>query len=136
MGKYNIGYTSGTFDLFHIGHLNILKKAKELCDYLIVGVYTDECVKKYKKVETVFTTEERAEIVAAVKYVDEVMIRGTRDKMDVWKLKKFDVLIIGDDWKNSPNWIKHEKDMAKVGGGRRLSSIYERHIHIHDKTKA
>ncbi len=113
--KYKIGYTSGTFDLFHVGHLNILKKAKEQCDFLIVGVYSDECVKNYKKVQTVFNTEMRAVIIKALQYADQVSVCENRDKVDAWSKFKFDAIFIGDDWKGSDDWNTYEKEMEEKG---------------------
>ena len=99
--KKIIGYTTGVFDMFHIGHLNILKRAKEQCDYLIVGVSTDEVVEEYKKKIPIIKFEERIAIVEAIKYVDEVVPQTTMDKMEAWKQLKFDVMFHGSDWKGS-----------------------------------
>ena len=99
--KKIIGYTTGVFDMFHIGHLNILKRAKEQCDYLIVGVSTDEVVEEYKKKTPIIKFEERITIVEAIKYVDEVVPQTTMDKMEAWKQLKFDVMFHGSDWKGS-----------------------------------
>ena len=87
--------------MFHIGHLNILKRAKEQCDYLIVGVSTDEVVEEYKKKTPIIKFEERIAIVEAIKYVDEVVPQTTMDKMEAWKQLKFDVMFHGSDWKGS-----------------------------------
>lgn len=100
--KKIIGYTTGVFDLFHIGHLNILRRAKEQCDYLIVGVSTDELVGSYKNKTPVIPFEERKEIVSAIKYVDEVVPQVDRDKFGAYERIKFDLMFVGDDWKNSP----------------------------------
>lgn len=99
--KTIIGYTTGVFDMFHIGHLNILKRAKEQCDYLIVGISTDEVVEEYKKKTPIIKFEERIAIVEAIKYVDEVVPQTTMDKMEAWKQLKFDVMFHGSDWKGS-----------------------------------
>lgn len=99
--KKIIGYTTGVFDMFHIGHLNILKRAKEQCDYLIVGVSTDEVVEEYKKKTPIIKFEERIAIVEAIKYVDEVVPQTTMDKMEAWKQLEFDVMFHGSDWKGS-----------------------------------
>ena len=85
-----IGYTQGTYDMFHIGHLNLIKNAKRRCDYLIVGVNSDELVESYKHKRPIIPLEERAEIVRAIKYVDEVIITDTLDKMQVWNKIRFD----------------------------------------------
>ena len=115
MKKYKIGYTTGVFDLFHIGHLNILKRAKEQCEYLIVGVSTDECVKSYKHKTPTIPFEQRIEIVKAIKYVDKAVPQVSMDKMDAWKELKFDALFHGSDWQNSDMYNKIVQDLQKVG---------------------
>ena len=109
-----IGYTTGVFDLFHVGHLNILKKSKENCDYLIVGVSTDELVKDYKKRIPVTPFEQRAEIIAAIKYVDEVVPQTTMNKIIAWKKLHFHKMFHGDDWKGSEMWNKIESEFRKI----------------------
>lgn len=113
--KYKIGYTTGVYDMFHIGHLNLLQRAKEMCDYLIVGVSTDECVETYKHKTPVIPYEQRAAIVAAIRYVDEVVPQTTMDKMEFLKLRHFDVMFHGDEWKGTPLYNKYEEEFAKVG---------------------
>lgn len=114
--KYKVGYTTGVFDLFHIGHLNILRRAKEMCDYLIVGVSTDELVETYKHKIPVVPFEERVEIVSAIKYVDEVIAQESMDKLAAWEKLHFDVMFHGDDWKNSDmyNKIQEEFDAHNI----------------------
>ena len=113
--KYKIGYTQGTYDLFHIGHLNLLNHAKEQCDYLIVGVNTDKLVKEYKNKSVVIPEEERARIVDSIKSVDEVVLTDTLDKMEIAKKIKFDAIFIGDDWINNQRWIDTKIEMEKIG---------------------
>lgn len=113
--KYKIGYTTGVFDLFHIGHLNILKRAKEQCEYLIVGVSTDELVQEYKHKIPVIPFEERKEIVNAIKYVDEVYTQKNMNKYEAWKDLHFDAIFHGDDWKNSDMYKENEKKLNSVG---------------------
>lgn len=113
MDKKIVGYTTGVFDLFHIGHLNILKRAKENCDYLIVGVSTDELVEKYKHKHPVISYEERKAIVEAIKYVDEVVPQINRDKLSAWEKYKFDRMFVGDDWKGSPLFNELEIEFKK-----------------------
>ena len=110
-----IGYTTGVFDLFHIGHLNILKKSKSMCDRLIVGVTTDELMIKYKKKEAVIPFEERIEIVQSIKYVDSTVPQESMNKLDVWKRIKFNIMFVGDDWYESEKWINIEKELSSVG---------------------
>lgn len=118
MKKYKIGFTTGVFDLFHVGHLNLLERCKEQCDYLIVAVCGDDYVTKVKKVEPFFSEEERLRIIAALKCVDEVStitLEEIDDKMLALKRFKFDVLFSGDDWKGSERYNKTESQFAKLG---------------------
>ena len=115
MKKYKIGYTTGVFDLFHIGHLNILKNAKERCDYLIVGVSTDEVVKMYKHKSPIIPYAERAEIVKSIRYVDEVVPQSSMDKYSAWEKIHFDVIFHGDDWKGSQMYNEIEEKLKSVG---------------------
>lgn len=101
MKKYKTGYTTGVFDMFHVGHLNILEKAKEQCEYLIVGVSTDELVRKYKNKLPIVLFEERIKIVKAIRYVDEVVPQVNMDKKEAWERLHFDALFHGSDWQNS-----------------------------------
>lgn len=115
MKKYHIGYTSGVFDMFHIGHLNILKRSKEMCDYLIVAVSTDELVREYKQKTPVIPFEQRIEIVSAIKYVDMVVVQESMDKMEAYHKYKFDALFHGSDWKGSEMYNKIVSDFASIG---------------------
>ena len=115
MNKYKVGYTTGVFDLFHIGHLNILKRAKEQCDYLIVGVSTDEVVQGYKHKTPIIPFEERIEIVEAIKFVDEVVPQTSMDKFAAWEKLKFDAIFHGDDWKGSKMYSEIERKFKSVG---------------------
>lgn len=114
MGKTIIGYTSGVYDLFHIGHLNLLKNAKGLCDKLIVGVSVDELV-AYKHKRAVIPFAERLEIVRSIKYVDAAIPQEDLDKFKMWEKLHFDVLFVGDDWFRSERWREMEKRFAEVG---------------------
>lgn len=115
MKKYKIGYTTGVFDMFHIGHLNILKRAKEQCDYLIVGVSTDAVVETYKHKHPVIPFEERIAIVEAIRYVDKVVPQTSMDKMEAYNALKFDALFHGSDWKGSDMYKKIVADFEKIG---------------------
>lgn len=115
MKRYKIGYTTGVFDLFHVGHLNILKRAKERCDCLIVGVSTDELVVEYKRKQPVIPFHERMEIVEGIKYVDKVVPQITREKVSAWEHLLFDVMFVGDDWKGDALFDEVEREFHKVG---------------------
>lgn len=115
MEKKIVGYTTGVFDMFHIGHLNILKRAKEQCDYLIVGVSTDELCESYKHKKTIIPFEERKAIIESIRYVDQVVPQLNRDKFAAWEKYHFDVMFVGDDWKNSPLFNELEHKFASVG---------------------
>lgn len=115
MKKYKVGYTTGVFDMFHIGHLNILEKSKELCDYLIVGVSTDELVMQYKHKKPVIGYTDRKAIVEAIRYVDMVIPQKTMNKMDAWNEWHFDAIFHGDDWKGSEMYNSVEEELSKVG---------------------
>ncbi|HHD0208219.1 TPA: adenylyltransferase/cytidyltransferase family protein [Campylobacter coli] len=108
-----LGYTSGVYDLFHIGHLNLLKNAKGLCDKLIVGVTVDELV-QYKNKKSVIPFSERIEIVRSIKYVDAAIPQENIDKYQMWEKLHFDVLFVDDDWFNTPNWNIMEEKFKKV----------------------
>ena len=123
MKKYKIGYTTGVFDLFHVRHLNILEKAKEQCDYLIVGVSTDELVQNYKHKTPVIPFAQRIKIVEAIKYVDKVVPQVSLDKVIAYEKYKFNAIFHGDDWKNSDLYNKMEKELSKHG----VDIVYIKH---------
>lgn len=113
--KMKIGYTQGVFDMFHIGHLNLLNNAKAQCDYLIVGVNSDELVESYKHKVPVVCQEFRKVIVENIKAVDEAHIVGTLDKLEILKNISFDTIFIGDDWKGSQRWNATVETLKKKG---------------------
>ena len=113
--KKIVGYTQGTFDTLHYGHVRLLKRAKEKCDYLIVGVNSDDLVKQYKNTDTIIKQNERLEIVSALRYVDEAHIVDDLDKISKQKLYNFDVCFIGSDWKGSDRYKKTEDELKKIG---------------------
>lgn len=115
MKKYKIGFTDGVFDMFHVGHLNMIETAKKYCNYLIVGVHSDEIVESYKHRKTIINENDRARIIGSLKAVDKVVINRTRDKVALHDLYKFDVVFIGSDWKGTERWINFEKQLKKVG---------------------
>lgn len=110
-----VGFTAGTFDMFHIGHLNLIKNAKARCDYLIVGVNSDQLVKEYKKKEVIIPLEERMEIIRSLRFVDEVMRIDSLDKKISWNKRHYHILFIGDDWKGNPRWEATAREMARYG---------------------
>ena len=109
-----VGYTCGVYDLFHIGHLNLLKNAKGLCDKLIVGVSTDELV-AYKHKKAVIPFEERLEIIRNIKCVDAAIPQDDLDKFKAWEKLRFDILFVGDDWYGDPRWKEMEEKFKNVG---------------------
>jgi len=109
-----IGYTAGVYDLFHIGHLNILKKAKERCDYLIVAVTSDK-VAMYKNKSPFIPEKERMEIVSAIKYVDRVVLQEDLDKVNAWHKYHYDVLFVGSDWQGTDKWNQYESVLKELG---------------------
>jgi glycerol-3-phosphate cytidylyltransferase len=110
-----VGYVPGAWDMFHVGHLNILKRAREHCDYLIVGVVTDDALFRAKRKYPIVPFEERCEIVGSIGIVDEVVTDTSSNKLEVWRRVPFDVVFKGDDWKGTPKGDKLEHDMASVG---------------------
>lgn len=115
MKKYKIGYTTGVFDLFHIGHLNIIKLSKKQCEYLIVGVSTDELAISYKGKKPIIPFDERIQIIRAIRYVDEVVVQDTMDKMVAWEKYRFNALFHGDDWRGSKLYEEIEQKFERVG---------------------
>lgn len=109
-----IGYTTGVYDLFHIGHLNMLKNAKSMCDKLIVGVTTDELV-AYKGKKAVIPFEERIEIIRNVKHVDAAIAQESMDKFAAWQKLKFDIMFVGDDWYGTDKWNEYDRQFNEVG---------------------
>lgn len=112
--KMIIGYTSGVFDLFHVGHLNLLRNAKGMCDKLVVGVTSDELV-SYKNKQAVIQHSERMEIVRAIDYVDAVVPQENMDKFEMWKKLQFNLMFVGDDWFQSEKWEELEAKFKEVG---------------------
>lgn len=110
-----IGYTTGVYDMFHIGHLNILQGARQLCDYLIVGVSTDELVKKEKDKTPVIPFEERVEIIKALRCVDQVVPQINKDKKAAWNSYHFDKMFVGSDWQGTSAWKQYEKQFRPIG---------------------
>ena len=113
-----IGYTAGVYDMFHIGHLNLLKNAKKFCDYLIVGVSTDEVVEKNKNKKTIIPYKERVAIIESIKYVDKVVPQESysiEGKIDAAKKNKISIMFVGSDWKGTKKWNDIEKQLLNIG---------------------
>jgi cytidyltransferase-like protein len=140
--KYHIGYIAGVFDLFHVGHLNMFRRAKEQCDYLIVGVVTDEGVRRGKKTEPFIPFTERIEMVRSCRYVDEAVeipldYAGSRD---AYRLYHFDVQFSGSDYVDDPNWLAEREFLRKQGSelvffpytestsSTRIKALIDRHL--------
>ena len=110
-----IGYAAGAFDLFHIGHLNILRRAKDECDYLIAGVVSDEMLELTKGRRAVIPLAERLEIVSHISFVDQAHAEVLPNKLDTWQQVKFDIFFKGDDWRGTAKGLALEAEFAKVG---------------------
>lgn len=113
--RYKVGYTTGVFDMFHVGHLNILKRAKEQCETLVVGVTTDELCYKRKNKYPIVNERERMEIVAAIRYVDKVIPQADMEKIKPVRELGADAVFVGSDWKGTASWDQYERDFAEVG---------------------
>ena len=109
-----IGYTTGVYDMFHIGHLNVIRRAKEQCDYLIVGVSTDELVQHDKNKTPVIPYEERAAIVEAIKYVDKVVPQPDKNKLAAWEKYHFNKMFVGSDWQGTDAWNRFEEQFRPL----------------------
>ena len=110
-----IGYTTGVFDMFHIGHLNIMKRAKAQCDYLIVGVSTDELVQQEKNKAPIIPFADRCAILEAIRYVDRVVPQPDKNKFAAWERYHFNKMFVGSDWKGTEAWNRFEEQFAPVG---------------------
>lgn len=110
-----IGYTTGVFDMFHIGHLNLLRRASRDCDELVVGVTTDELSMSRKGKKPIVSFAERAEIVAGLRQVDRVVEQDSMDKMEAWERIRFNVMFVGDDWRGTRAWDRLERDFGLRG---------------------
>lgn len=115
MKKYKVGYTTGVYDMFHIGHLNILKRAKEQCEQLIVGVTTDELCYSRKQKYPIINEKDRMAIVAEMRCVDKVVPQADMNKVKAVQQYGADAVFVGSDWKGTPAWNQYEKEFAAVG---------------------
>ena len=114
MKKYKIGYTTGVYDMFHIGHLNVLKHAKEQCDFLIVGVTTDKLCFERKNKYPIICESDRMAIIKELRCVDQVVFQEDMDKIKAVKKFHADAVFVGSDWKGTESWNQYEKEFAKV----------------------
>lgn len=115
MSKYKVGYTQGVYDMFHVGHLNLINNAKKYCDFLIVAVNSDDLVKEYKHKAPVINQDDRRYIVNNIKAVDKAVIANTLDKKKQLDKYHFDAIFIGDDWKGNPRWENTKEELQKYG---------------------
>jgi glycerol-3-phosphate cytidylyltransferase len=113
--RQRVGYAPGVYDLFHVGHLNILRHARSQCDYLIAGVVSDEMAIRAKGRAPVIPLTERLEIVRSVRFVDAAFVETVPDKLETWKQVRFDVIFKGDDWRGTEKGARLERDFATVG---------------------
>lgn len=114
MAVGRVGYAPGIYDLFHVGHLNLLRNARQFCDHLIAGVLTDEQTERNKGLRPVVPFEERIAIVSCITFVDEVATEDVNHKLEIWDRLRFDVIIKGDDWRGTDRGDKLESDFAAV----------------------
>lgn len=115
MKKYKVGYTQGVYDMFHVGHLNLINNAKKYCEYLIVGINSDRLVREYKNKTPVISENNRCKIVENIRSVDQAIIVDTLDKTVVYKELGFDVIFIGSDWKGNLRWERTRIELEKLG---------------------
>ena len=113
--RFKIGYTTGVYDMFHIGHLNVIRRAKEQCEHLIVGVTTDELCYKRKNKYPIICEKDRMEIVKSIRFVDEVVPQEDMDKLAAVKKYHADAVFVGSDWKGTESWNRYEKEFNEVG---------------------
>ncbi|MEN8952623.1 adenylyltransferase/cytidyltransferase family protein [Planktotalea arctica] len=122
-----IGYTTGVFDMFHVGHLRILEQAKAQCDHLIVGVSTDELVQSYKNKSPVISEHDRMKIISSIRYVDKVVPQTSREKMRAYNTYKFDIMFVGDDWKGNALFQQTERELNALGA-KIIYFPYTKHV--------
>jgi glycerol-3-phosphate cytidylyltransferase len=115
MGGRRVGYAPGVYDLFHVGHLNMLRNARRFCDHLIAGVLTDEKAAGAKGAAPVVPLEERLDIVGSIRYVDQAVAEDVPTKLEMWERLRFDVIVKGDDWRGTPRGDRLEADFGRVG---------------------
>ena len=110
-----IGYTTGVYDLFHVGHLNILERASEQCDYLIVGVSTDDLVLSEKGKLPIIPFQDRIRIVEAIRYVDRVVPQYNKNKLEAYEKYHFNKMFVGSDWQGTEVWNEFERQFSPLG---------------------
>ncbi|MFI1198413.1 adenylyltransferase/cytidyltransferase family protein [Streptomyces sp. NPDC020883] len=112
---HRVGYAPGVYDLFHVGHLNLLRHARSRCDHLVAGVVSDDMARRAKGQAPVIPLIERLEIVRSVRYVDATFVETVPDKLETWQQVRFDVIFKGDDWRGTSKGIRLERDFAPLG---------------------
>jgi glycerol-3-phosphate cytidylyltransferase len=115
MKDFRVGYAPGVYDMFHVGHLNVLRNARLACDYLIAGVVSDEMAERAKGRQPIIPLAERLEIVRSSRYVDDAVVEDVAEKLEMWQRLRFDLIIKGDDWRGTAKGDKLERDFASVG---------------------
>jgi glycerol-3-phosphate cytidylyltransferase len=115
MAAPRVGYAPGIYDLFHVGHLNVLRESRQFCDHLIAGVLSDEMALRTKGTIPVIPAAERLDIVSSIRFVDQAVVEDVPHKLEMWERLTFDVVIKGDDWKGTDKGDKLEADFAAVG---------------------
>ncbi len=114
VGPRRVGYAPGVYDMFHIGHLNILRNSRLACDYLIAGVASDDLSRRVKGKSPVIPLAERLEIVRSIRYVDDAVEDNSRNKIEMWHQLRFDVIIKGDDWRGTEKGRRLEEEFADL----------------------
>jgi glycerol-3-phosphate cytidylyltransferase len=113
--SHTVGYAPGVYDLFHIGHLNVLRHARSRCDYLVAGVVSDEMATLAKGHPPVIPLVERLEIIRSIRYVDAAFVETVPDKLETWRQVRFHVIFKGDDWRGTEKGERLERELAPVG---------------------
>jgi glycerol-3-phosphate cytidylyltransferase len=131
MGSPRVGYAPGVYDLFHVGHLNLLRNARGLCDRLIAGVLTDDLAARAKGSPPVVPFDERIDIVRSIRFVDDAVAEDVPHKLEMWDRLRFDVIIKGDDWQGTPAGDRLEADCATVG----VDVVYVPYTHRTSSTR-
>ena len=131
MGDRRVGYAPGVYDLFHIGHLNLLRNASTVCDHLIAGVVSDDLAERNKGIRPVVPVDERLAIVEAIRFVGAAVVEDVPHKLEVWEALRFDAIIKGDDWKGTDRGDKLESDFVRGRGRGGLRALHGTDLEQH-----